>query len=58
MINKIKKKLIINKSLYEDKYILFLHNETKHGDGWKRLFKGTRKECINYRKQLENEKEI
>lgn len=51
-----KKKLIINKSQYFEDWILFLHNETKHGDGWKQLFRGTRKECINIKRQLQNEK--
>lgn len=54
----IKKKLKIEKSKYPDdigNYVLFLHNETKHGESWKRIFKGTRKECLIYRKNLENE---
>lgn len=55
---KIKKELKIEKSIYPDdtgKYILFLHNKTEHGESWKRLFKGSRKECLIYRKEIENE---
>ena len=55
----IKKKLVMEKSKYPDdtgNYIILLHNETKHGGSWKRIFKGSRKECISYRKMLEDEK--
>ena len=53
---KIKKELKILKSNFpEGKYNLFLHNSTEHGESWRRIFKGSRKECINYKKLL-NEK--
>lgn len=56
MVNKLKKKLIVNKSKYTEDWILFLHNETKHGDGWKQLFRGTRSKCLNIKRCMENEK--
>ena len=53
-MRKIKQKLLIEKSNYDKDYILFLHNSTKYGDGWRRLFKGSRKECSLFRKRLLN----
>ena len=54
MNQKIKQKLTIKKSNYDEKYILFLHNSTRNGDSWRRLFKGSRKECILFKKRLLN----
>lgn len=54
-MEKIKQKLVIEKSHYDEDYILFLHNQTKYGDCWRRLFKGKRKECYEKRKHLLNE---
>ncbi len=56
MVNKIKKKLVINKSKYDDDYILFLHNITKYGDGWKQIIRGTYKKCLEVKRYMENEK--
>ena len=57
MVNKIKKKLVINKSKYDDDdYILFLHNITKYGDGWKQVIRGTYKKCLEVKRYKENEK--
>lgn len=50
-----KKELIINKSKYPEKgkeYILWIHTETKRGENWRGIFKGSRKECINKRNVL------
>ena len=54
-MEKIKQKLVIEKSHYDEDYIVFLHNQTKYGDCWRRLFKGKRKDCYEKRKQLLNE---
>ena len=53
---KIKQKLIIEKSNFQEdgNYILFLHNSTKRGDCWRRIFKGSRKECLLVRNRLLN----
>ena len=56
MNQKIKQKLTIEKSNYDEEYILFLNNSTKYGDSWRRLFKGSRKECKEFKKRLENGK--
>lgn len=55
---KIKKELKVYKSNFPEdgEYILFLHNSTKNGDSWRRLFKGSRKECILFKKSLLNGK--
>lgn len=53
---KIKKKLVICKSYYDSDYILFLHNETKRGCCWRRLFKGNRNDCINFKRKLNESK--
>ena len=57
-MKKIKKELLIEKSRYPEddaKYILYYHTETKHGCNWRRIFKGTFKECIAYKRSLLNE---
>ena len=51
-----KKELVITKSKYEDDYVLFLHNEIKHGDCWKQIIRGTYKRCLNIKRYMENEK--
>lgn len=54
---KIKKKLKIEKSKNPDEtgsHILFLHNITKHGESWRRIFKGKYKDCIFLKNKLEN----
>ena len=53
---KIKKKLVICKSYYDSDYILFLHNETKRGCCWRRLYKGKRNDCINFKRKLNESK--
>ena len=53
---KIKKKLKIEKSLNPDEtgtHILFLHNITKHGENWRRIFKGKHKDCLILKRELE-----
>lgn len=35
-------------------YIVFLHRFTIHGDSWKRIFKGTFKDCQLFKKKLLN----
>lgn len=46
----IKKKLIIEKTNQKDKekgnYILFGYSESKRGSCYRRLFRGTKNECI------------
>ena len=57
-MKKIKKELLIEKSRYPEddaKYILYYHTETKQGCNWRRIFKGTFKECIDYKRSLLNE---
>lgn len=54
---KIKKNLKIEKSKFPNEdgnYIIILHTETQRGSSWKRIFKGTFKECSIYKKKLEN----
>lgn len=51
----IKKKLIIEKAKFNDeegKYILYGYSETEKGSCYRRLFRGTKKECIEKRKNL------
>lgn len=47
----IKKKLIIEKTKQKDKekgnFILFGYSESERGSCYRRLFRGTRKECEN-----------
>lgn len=48
----IKKKLEIKKSKYPDKdgkYILWGYVESNHGNCYKRLFKGSRSDCMRKR---------
>ena len=52
MKEKIKQKLVICRSLYDKDFILFLYNETKHGCCWRRLFKGSRADCISFKRNL------
>lgn len=47
-------KLLKSKFSEDGDYILFLHNSTRNGDSWRRLFKGSRKECILFKKRLLN----
>lgn len=51
----IKKKLIIEKAKFNDeegKYILYGYSETERGSCYRRLFRGTKKECLEKRKNL------
>ena len=44
----------IEKSKFPDdegSYIVFLHRYTIHGDCWKRIFKGSFKECQAFKKK-------
>lgn len=36
----------------EKTYILWKHNITKYGEGWKGIFKGTKLECINKKNEI------
>lgn len=50
------KKLKVEKSMYPDDegtHLVVLYSNTKYGRGFKRLFKGTFKECQKYKKELE-----
>lgn len=50
-----KKKLIVEKAKLEDeegKYILYGYTETERGSCFRRLFRGTKKECLEKRKNL------
>lgn len=52
------KKLKIEKSLYpEDNktHLVVMYSHTKYGHGIQRLFKGTYKECKEFKKELEND---
>lgn len=54
---KVNKKLKIEKSKFPNEdgnYVIFLQTETTHGSSWRRIFKGSWKDCTNYKKQLEN----
>ena len=54
-MEKIKKELIIAKSRYpedKDNHVLFLHTKTKRGESWRRVFKGSYKECITFRAEM------
>ena len=53
-----KKLLIVEKSKFPDnagKYVLWLYSKTKHGEGWRGLFKGSKKECIEKMLAMINE---
>ena len=44
----------IEKSKFPDdegNYVVFLNTETIHGSSWRRIFKGTFKECQNFKKK-------
>lgn len=54
-----KDKLVIDKSKFPDKdgnYVLFHYSETKRGSNWRGIFKGTKKECLEYKLNLINDK--
>ena len=49
-------KLKIEKSHYPDDegtHLVILYSATKYGQGFRRLFKGTYRECQKYKKELE-----
>lgn len=51
------KKLKVEKSMYPDDqgtHLVVLYSNTKYGRGFKRLFKGSFKECQKYKKELES----
>ena len=51
------KKLKVEKSMYPDDegtHLVVLYSNTKYGRGFKRLFKGSYKECQEYKKELES----
>lgn len=53
------KKLKVERSLYPSEtgtHILFLYSETERGLNIKRIFKGSRRKCIEEKRRLENEK--
>lgn len=55
-----KVKLKVEESLYPEKentHILVLESSTEHGWNFQGLFKGTRKECLEKKKELEKEYE-
>ena len=54
-----KRKLKVEKSLYPDDtgtHILFLYSESECGSNIKRIYKGTRRKCLEEKRRLENEK--
>ena len=51
------KKLKVEKSMYPDEegtHLVVLYSNTKYGRGFKRLFKGSFKECQEDEKELES----
>lgn len=51
------KKLKVEKSMYPDDegtHLVVLYSNTKYGRGFRRLFKGSYKECQEYKKELES----
>ena len=57
-MEKVKKLLIVEKSKFPDsdgKYVLWLYSRTKHGECWRGLFKGSKKECIEKKLDMINE---
>lgn len=51
------KKLKVEKSMYPDDegtHLVVLYSNTKYGRGFRRLFKGSFKECQEYKKELES----
>lgn len=52
------KKLKVEKSMYPDDegtHLVVLYSNTKYGRGFRRLFKGSFKECQEYKKELESD---
>lgn len=52
------KKLKVEKSLYPDDkgtHILFLYSESERGINIKRIFKGSRRKCLEEKRRLESE---
>ena len=50
------KKYLIERSNYPEEgatHILFLHSSTQHGENYQGVFKGTHKECVQYKQKLE-----
>lgn len=50
------KKLKVEKSKYPDDegtHLVVMYSHTKYGMGFQRLFKGSRKECLAYKEELE-----
>lgn len=53
-------KLKVEKSAFpgeEGTHLVVLYSNTKYGRGFRRLFKGSYKECQKYKKDLESEHE-
>ena len=51
------KKLKVERSMYPDDqgtHLVVLYQNTKYGRGFRRLFKGSYKECQEYKKDLES----
>ena len=50
-----KDKLVIDKSKFPDEegnYVLFHYSETERGYNWRGIFKGSKKECLEYKLKL------
>lgn len=50
------KKFIIEKSNYPDQtgtHLVIMHSSTQYGENYQRVFKGSRKECVMKKKELE-----
>ena len=50
------RKFIIEKSNYPDQsgtHLVIMHSSTQYGENYQRVFKGSRKECIEKKKELE-----
>ena len=62
MIEKVEKlinELKVEKAKFPDNegnYILYHHSETKRGECWRRIMKGSKKECLAYKRYLMNER--
>lgn len=53
-------KLKVEKSYFPDDegtHLVVLYSNTKYGQGFRRIFKGSRKECLEYKKKLEDERD-
>ena len=57
-MKKNKKELKIEKSKYSEDYNVYLHNQTEHGEGWRRLFQGSRKACLLFKQNLIDAKKL